>query len=160
MIEEQAQVIAVDDQHIVVTTLVKSTCSGCQQLDSCGSGQVAKAFGQKQVSYQISATTPVNIGDKVLIGLSEQVLLSAAWQVYLWPLIGLFAGSVIGQYLFAQMGFTHELLALITGIFGGYIGFKCAQLKQQHLATDERWHAKLLRVLHRNHTQSENINLS
>ncbi|MDO6427419.1 SoxR reducing system RseC family protein [Thalassotalea sp. 1_MG-2023] len=160
MIEEHAQVIEINGEQAVVQTTVKSTCSGCQQLESCGSGQVAKAFGQKQVSYQINATTPVNIGDNVLIGLSEQVLLSAAWQVYLWPLIGLFVGSITGQYFFALMNFTHELFALFTGILGGYLGFKCAQFKQQRAASDERWHAKLLKVIQHNESSSQRINLS
>ncbi|WP_286234878.1 SoxR reducing system RseC family protein [Thalassotalea sediminis] len=151
MIEEYARVIAVNDDNIVVQTTVKSTCSGCEQLDSCGSGQVAKAFGQKHVNYQLALPTlPVNVGDEVLIGLSEHVLLSAAWQVYLWPLIGLFVASVFGQYTLAAFDVTHELFSLLFGLVGGYIGYKCAQYKQKQVANDARWRAQLLRVGNKN----------
>ena len=44
MIEETARVISVIENQIVVEGLVKSSCSGCQQLESCGSGQIAKSF--------------------------------------------------------------------------------------------------------------------
>ena len=48
MIEEQARVIAIDKNKITVESIVKSSCSGCQQIDSCGSGQIAKAIPHKK----------------------------------------------------------------------------------------------------------------
>lgn len=52
MIEEFATVIDVGskDQHIIrVQSNVKSTCSGCNQLDNCGSGLISKAMPQKKI---------------------------------------------------------------------------------------------------------------
>mgnify|MGYP000194550422 CR=1 FL=1 len=75
MIEEQAQVTDITDGNITVESIVKSTCSGCQQLESCGSGQIAKAFPQKKTTYTVLSELPVEVGDRVIIGLSEKILL-------------------------------------------------------------------------------------
>ena len=147
MIEEQAQVIAIESDFITVEGIVKSTCSGCQQLDSCGSGQIAKAFPHKKTTYLISSDKPVKIGDRVLIGLSEKVLLSAAWQVYMWPLIGLFIGSLLGQFLVEQQIISHELFALLIGILGGGLGFYLARRQQSKLLNMPQWSPILLKII-------------
>jgi len=147
MIEEQAKVIAVESKLITVEGIVKSTCSGCQQLESCGSGQIAKAFPHKKTTYLISSDKPVKVGDRVLIGLSEKVLLSAAWQVYMWPLIGLFIGSLLGQYLVEQQIIAHELIALLIGVLGGGLGFYLARGQQAKLINKPQWSPILLKVM-------------
>ena len=62
MIEEQATVVAINDNNVTVTSDIKSACSGCQQVDNCGSGQVAKAFPQKKTLDELNFNTAVAIG--------------------------------------------------------------------------------------------------
>ena len=141
MIEENARVTAVNgNSNITVISEIKSTCSSCQQVDTCGSGQVAKAFPTKHLALTLSCHLPVAVGDKVVLGLSEKMLLSSAWQVYCWPLLGLFLLSFLGQWLVEQQLFIHEIFAVALGVFGGYLGFLLAKntqnksKKQQALA--------------------------
>lgn len=132
MIEENAVVTAVNsDNQITVRSEIKSTCSSCQQVDSCGSGQVAKAFPQKHLELQLTCHLPVSVGDKVVIGLSDKMLLSSAWQVYCWPLLGLIFSSFLGQWLFEQQILPHEIFAITLGVLGGYTGFALAKKYQQ-----------------------------
>ena len=51
--KERAIVKQVLNGQVVVESLVKSTCSQCQQVDTCGSGQVAKALPHKSLSLAI-----------------------------------------------------------------------------------------------------------
>lgn len=132
MIEENALVTAVtNDNHITVRSEIKSTCSSCQQVDTCGSGQVAKAFPQKHLEFQITCHLPVTVGDKVVLGLSDKMLLSSAWQVYCWPLLGLIFSSFLGQWLLEQQILPHEIFAITFGVLGGYTGFSLAKKHQQ-----------------------------
>jgi sigma-E factor negative regulatory protein RseC len=147
MIEEQAQVTAIEHGNITVESIVKSTCSGCQQLESCGSGQIAKAFPQKKTTYTVCSDFPVKVGDHVTIGLSEKILLSAAWQVYMWPLIGLFMGSFFGQFLLERNFLSHELWALPFAILGGVLGFSLAKRQQSISLNKQEWLPTLLKVL-------------
>ena len=121
MIEENATVVSIhlaanetaDDivsNKITVESAIKSSCSGCKQVDNCGSGQVAKAFPQPKLRLDLYTELPVKIGDIVVIGLSDKHLLLSAWQVYLWPLLGLAIASVLGQWFVENEMFSHELL--------------------------------------------------
>ncbi|GLX79413.1 sigma-E factor regulatory protein RseC [Thalassotalea insulae] len=147
MIEEQAKVIAVEQGYVVVESLIKSSCSGCQQVDNCGSGQIAKAFPQKKVSYKVVTEQAMSPGDTVIIGLSEKLLLSAAWQVYLWPLIGLIAMGLLGQWLVEQLILPHELFAVLLSLAGGYLGFYLARRKQFSLSDSPQWSPSLVKIL-------------
>jgi sigma-E factor negative regulatory protein RseC len=142
MIEENATVVAVHlnaneslDQstknNVTVESQIKSSCSGCKQVDNCGSGQVAKAFPQTTLSLDLETHLPAKVGDTVVIGLSDKHLLMSAWQVYFWPLLGLILASVLGQWLVEQNIFPHELLAITLGLFGGYLGFLLARHQQK-----------------------------
>lgn len=128
MIEETSTVTAVDGKNISVKSELKSGCSGCNQVDNCASGQVAKAIPQLSLSMQVIAHDPVNVGEKVVIGIPEKALLSTAAKVYLFPLFGLILSSGLGQYLIEQAIFTHELYALMLGFSGGFLGYFAAKI--------------------------------
>lgn len=154
MIEESATVVAIAQNNITVTSELKSACSGCKQVDNCGSGQVAKAFPQKQLTLTVKSTLPVKLGDNVILGLNESALLSSAWQVYLWPLIGLILASWLGQWLLNQGGLGHELFAIIFAIVGGYIGFFLAKKGQQKQEQCQKLAPKIVRI------QQQNISIT
>jgi sigma-E factor negative regulatory protein RseC len=142
MIEENASVVSIHlaanetgdglvSNKVTVESEIKSSCSGCKQVDNCGSGQVAKAFPQPKLSLDLYTDLPVKIGDTVVIGLSDKHLLLSAWQVYLWPLIGLAIASFLGQWFVENEIFNHELIAIAFGVFGGYLGFCLARHQQK-----------------------------
>ena len=142
MIEENATVVAIEltaDKNtgltamhkVTVESQIKSSCSGCKQVDNCGSGQVAKAFPQAKLSLELETELAVKVGDTVVLGLSDKHLLLTAWQVYLWPLLGLVIASVFGQWLVENSIFSHELFAIALGVLGGYIGFSLARHQQK-----------------------------
>ena len=132
MIEEAAIVTGVNNHSITIESNVKSTCSSCHQLDTCGSGQVAKAIPQRKLKLTLTSALVLDIGDEVIIGIPEKCMLQTASQVYLWPLLGLIVMSAIGQYLMQVAIFSHELYAVLLGIFGGYAGFRLAKYWQNN----------------------------
>jgi len=147
MIEELAKVTAINNESITVESTVKSSCSGCKQVDNCGSGQIAKAFPQKKLTTNISSSLPVNLGDTVVIGLSEEILLKSAWQVYMWPLIGLIIGAFIGQWFIDNSFFNHEIFAILLAVVLGYLGFYCAKVQQGKIANCPQWAPTILKIM-------------
>ena len=150
MIEELATVVAINQKSITVVCDIKSACSGCKQIDSCGSGQVAKAFPQKQLSINLITELTVKKDDTVVIGLSEQCVLESAWQVYLLPLFFLISFSGLGQWLVEQSIFSHEIYAIVLGMFGGYLGYRLARYLQSSKNKIDKLVPKVLRVLAKN----------
>jgi sigma-E factor negative regulatory protein RseC len=145
MIEEQATVVAIEDNKVTVTSTIKSACGGCQQVDNCGSGQVAKAFPQKKLTLTVQSSMALELGDNVVLGLNESALLQSAWQVYLWPLLGLLVASWFGQWLVIRGIVSHEIFAIILGVIGGYCGFILAKRQQLKSATCAKLAPKILR---------------
>ena len=131
MITELATVSYVGEDYVEVTSEVKSTCSSCQQVDTCGSGQVAKAFPQKQLSLQVSTlnfTETLVMGDQVEIAIPQDQLLKSLWHVYGLPLIFLVVFAGLGQQFIVPH--SHELIAIVFAVFGGYLGFKLAHKQE------------------------------
>ena len=100
--EELATITAIDNEQLTVVSKIKSTCNSCSQVDTCASGQVAKAIPHRSLSFILLKpkslkNQTVNIGDCVVLTLPEADLLQSAWQVYMWPIFGLFSFSALGQ---------------------------------------------------------------
>ena len=150
--EELATVTAIENGKITVVSQIKSTCNSCAQVGTCASGQVAKAIPQKQLSYRLNIPKSlqnqvINLGDCVVLTVPEVAVLSSAWQVYLLPILGLFAFSAWGQWLVQEQVLTHELMALAIGILGGYLGFRLAKKLQNDPIKQQKLQPEILSVL-------------
>jgi sigma-E factor negative regulatory protein RseC len=152
MIKELANVVSIDVGQVTVTSEIKSTCGSCAQIDTCGSGQIAKALPQAQLTltlpYDIKKTgRHLKEGDCVVLALPEKHVLSSAGQVYLLPLLGLITFSAIGQWLLKQQILPHELYALGLGITGGYLGYRLAKFQQKQGKQSENLQPKIIEVI-------------
>jgi len=150
--EELATVTAINAEQITVISKIKSSCNSCSQLDTCASGQVAKAIPHKSLSFtlpkpQSLENQTINVGDCVVLTLPEADLLQSAWQVYMLPVLGLFSFSALGQWLKLEGILPHELMALALGVFGGYVGYRFAKFFQNQPSNRARLQPKILRVL-------------
>jgi len=116
MIEEQGRVIALEPGAVWVETLRKTTCSGCVAKSGCGQGLMDQ-LGVRERRGRIRALSDLQlqVGDSVVVGIREEVLLRGAFLVYLLPLLMLFAAA-LGA---AQLGLG-EPYVIIAGL-GGFI---------------------------------------
>ncbi|MGJ8691950.1 MAG: SoxR reducing system RseC family protein [Thalassotalea sp.] len=153
MIEEKAQVVAIKGDDVIVESLVKSSCSSCHQVDSCGSGQVAKAIPHRKLTLKLASNGTLNIGDTLILGIPENKLLHSAWQVYFLPLFGLILFAFLGQYFSTLWQLEHEIITILGSLIGGYIGFTIAQRLQSNLAVK----ANLTPLILRKHLETINI---
>jgi sigma-E factor negative regulatory protein RseC len=144
--EELAKVEKVENGLISVVSEIKSACSGCQQVDNCGSGQVAKAFPTKKLSLTLQSQLSVNVGDIVVLGIPQGCVLQSAWQVYLYPIAGLITLSGVGQYLVTHQVLPHEIFAIVLGALGGFLGFRLAKSKQNKEENKNKLTPSILRV--------------
>jgi sigma-E factor negative regulatory protein RseC len=152
MIEEVAYVIAIKGHdklgHSIVTleSQTKSSCSSCNQIENCGSGQISKAIPRRKILVDLTTSLPVKVGDALVLGLSEKSLLKVALQVYLWPLLGLILSSALGQWLVQNNILPSEPYAIFIGIIGGYIGYRFAKYRQQDSKQSAALTPKILRI--------------
>lgn len=150
--EELATVTSISKGKVTVVSQVKSTCNSCKQVDTCASGQVAKAIPHKNLSFTLPLPDfldekSINEGDCVVIAVPEGEVLQSAWQVYLLPLLGLFLFSALAQWLVQEGLITHELIALVIGLVGGYFGYLFAKHLQNDPQKRNRLQPKILKAL-------------
>lgn len=146
MVEESGTIVAINDGKILVETQVKSTCSGCQAKDNCGTSVIANAFSNKSDLLEYSCEEPVQVGQKVTLGIAEKTLLSASAMVYMLPLLTLLSSAILLSWLLPLLGLEHELWLVACAFiatFGSFV-WVSAKLKQTHKCD---YQPRLLKIL-------------
>lgn len=100
MIEELAVVVKIDKHQVWVESGQSGACGGCLQQASCTTNAIGSVLKKKSVP--VDCDMSLQIGDKVMVAIDENLLLSASLLLYLLPLIALFAGAGIAEALAAN----------------------------------------------------------
>ncbi len=115
MIEEQGTVIGLAGPYARVRTRRRSACGTCSVQGACGTSLLERYLGRRMVELTAFNQANAVVGDRVLIGISEHDLLSAAVAAYLVPILALLAGALIGD---AVGGLHAEIISLFGAILG------------------------------------------
>lgn len=115
MIEEQGRVTALVDDCARVSAARRSACGQCQVNNACGTSLLDRVFGRQPVELLAHNPVGAQVGDEVIVGLSEAGLLRSAAAAYLIPLLGLIGGAWLGE----QLGGTQAEIATVLGAMSG-----------------------------------------
>jgi sigma-E factor negative regulatory protein RseC len=100
MIEELAVVVKIENHQVWVEAGQNSACGGCQQKASCTTNALGSVLKKKSVP--VDCDIQLKTGDEVMIAIDENLLLRASLLLYLVPLIALFTGAGIADWLLAD----------------------------------------------------------
>ena len=148
MIEERAQVVALNAEGVWVETQRRTACGQCSANKGCGTATLAKVLGNKRSRVRAlnPKATSVAVGDEVIIGIDEQALVRGSLAVYTVPLLSLFVFGLLGQLLGTQLLFgDSEWLSIGLSILGLVLGFAWVRRFTGRIASDERYQPVLLR---------------
>lgn len=124
MIEQQATVIACDDNTVWLEAERQSTCSQCQLKQGCGTGLLANHVGKRFSRIAVNKTIDVTIGQHVKLAIPEESLLHGTFVMYIKPLLLMFLFAAVAQFLNFN-----EMVEIFAGISGLLIGFYWARLR-------------------------------
>ncbi|MCQ4264467.1 transcriptional regulator [Stutzerimonas stutzeri] len=143
MIEEPGRVIALEEGAVWVETRRKSTCSGCSAKSGCGQG-LMDTLGLRERRGLIRALSDLHlqVGDSVIVGIREDVLLRGAVLVYLLPLIMLMAAATVA----AQFS-VHEPIVILAGIGGFFVSWLFVRMRSRSTAGDPNLQPVVLRAM-------------
>lgn len=137
MMEEVARVVASDNQGwLTVEVELKSTCKSCSSSESCGTSAIAQAFSSKTQQFSIQSERRCDAGELLKLGLPESVILKAAALIYLMPLLGLFIGAALGQYLGQLFEFNPNLSAMGFAVLGALLAWTLGKQQAKRLEAD------------------------
>ncbi len=143
MIEEQGRIVAVEPGAVWVETLRKSTCSSCSVKAGCGQSLLDQlgASGRRGFVRALS-NLQLDVGDRVIIGVREDLLVRGSLLVYLLPLLGLFAAAVSAE----QVGLS-EPWVILSALFGFLLACCAVRWRSRITAGDPALQPVVLRAL-------------
>jgi len=124
MIEETAVITQKHHQYVSFEVERTKPCGICGQTRGCGNATWGKLLGHQQSFPQAENLINAKVGDLVVIGIEEKMILNAALWLYAIPLLCLFVGAGLGQLLFKQD--LQVMFASFTGLFFGLFVVKQA----------------------------------
>jgi len=107
MIEELAVVVRIENHQVWVESGQNSACGGCLQKTSCATNAIGGVLKKKSVP--VDSDIQLKTGDRVMVAFDESLLLRASLLLYLTPLIALFTGAGMADWLLADNALYAEL---------------------------------------------------
>jgi sigma-E factor negative regulatory protein RseC len=125
MIEESGVVVSIDGQYARVRIERRTVCGGCAANGACGTSLIERYFGRSSIHVEALNQAQAAVGERVILGISEQGLLSVSFAVYFVPLAGLLGGALAGD---ALVGLAEGGYGDASALLGAALGFALALL--------------------------------
>lgn len=135
MVEQEAKVITVEGDQLVLEAETTSSCQACEVKSGCGTSVLSKWVGRKFTHFQAKNTVDAHVGDQVVVGLSEAALVRGSVSIYLLPLLGMIIAAVIADVLLSQDAIARDLFITLSAFagFGAALGLCRAYLAKERL---------------------------
>ncbi len=146
MIEESGEVVRTQGDSAWVRTLRRTSCGSCSARKGCGTGALAGLFGARAHEVEVLNPIGARIGDEVIVGISETLLVRGSVAVYLLPLLTLMAGALLAEGLAPQLGLAaSDIPAIVGGLAGLAAGFFWLRRHNRRWGRDAACMAVILR---------------
>lgn len=152
MIEENGRVVATDAGYAWVETTRQSACDSCSAKAGCGHSALAK-LGQSAVHMQAICDIDVVVGDQVVVGVPEEIMVKSSLLAYLMPLVTMMVLAMVADSVWQL-----DLLTAAAGLLGLGLGFVLLRWHFHRNQHDERYQPVVLRRLCGSPSQ-ESLNL-
>ncbi|MAR92136.1 MAG: SoxR reducing system RseC family protein [Pseudomonadota bacterium] len=141
MIEENGRVVAVNPGLAWVETTRHSACDSCSAKSGCGHSALAK-LGQNAVHLEARCDIEVTVGDQVVVGVPEEIMLKSSLLAYLMPLVAMLIAVLAADSLWQQ-----DLITALAGLLGLGAGFVVLRWHFHRNRHDQRYQPVVLRRL-------------
>lgn len=143
MIEQQGQVISVTRETVAVRLGGDSACSACNAGKGCGAGIFGRLLNRKPVVLDLPNGLGSPVGQAVVVGLPESLLLRLVLRLYLVPLLTGLAGAVLGHYIGVRNGAGDAMVdgaALLGAILAGAVALAWNRKREDEFPTGNAVH--------------------
>ena len=122
MIEEQAQVIELDGDKLILQAQTQSACGSCSANKGCGTSLLSKVIGRKFTSFQAQNNVNAVVGDTVIVGIPEDALLKGSLVMYAIPVMGMLIFAVLADFALGASVGSRDLMIAASAIMGLVFG--------------------------------------
>lgn len=147
MIEETAQVVELKGSQLVLQAQTKSSCGSCAASKGCGTSVLSKVVGRKFTRFLAENSIDAEIGDTVVVGISEDALLKGSLVMYIIPVMGMLVIALVANQLLGATVEYRDLLLAASGGFGFLAGALVSKWYFQRQASVQRFRPVVLRKI-------------
>jgi sigma-E factor negative regulatory protein RseC len=123
-----------------VRTLPSEACAGCP---SCGTCNAQREDTEVEVLNEVGA----KIGDRILIDIKTSAFLKATFLLYVFPIIGLLAGSLLGVQAAEYYGYDSSACSALIGFAAFFLTVAVVRVKGNRMGQDKAYRPRIVRIL-------------
>ena len=142
MLEEDAKVVEIRGDSVVVETSRQAACGGCDARTACGTGLLSHLFKARNKRFVVKNALNLEVGNEVVIGVSESGLLRGAFLVYILPLLGMFLFAMLSDVILAPAS---EAMKLVAGAVGFLLILSWVRARHKRATADPRFQPVIMR---------------
>ena len=124
MIEEQAIVIKASKESVTLEVVRSKPCGLCGQVRGCGNSIWGKIFSHQSGHIETRNNLNAKLGDIVILGIDETLMLKSSLMLYGVPLLLMFLGMVIANSFAKEMTELYTLVGAVLGLSLGVLMIK------------------------------------
>lgn len=106
------------DDHVMLEIERRTACGLCGQKRGCGNATWGSLLGHDSHEFPAENAINANVGDSVIVGIDENVVLSSAFYLYVVPLCTMLLATVLADTLL-----DNELYVILSAALGLLLGF-------------------------------------
>lgn len=145
MATEEGIVCRIDATTAWITTTRSSACETCASKGSCGT-----LGGGREMEVQAFNTAGAQVGDRVVISVETASLFKLAFLLYIFPILAMFAGALLGHTAAPFLNFEATHLSVVCAFLFFLLTFVLIRFSGNRLARKDAYRPKVVRILKRN----------
>ncbi len=122
MIEEQAQVIEIKGDQLLLQAQTQSACGSCSVSKGCGTSLLAKVVGRRFTQFVAENNINAKVGDTVIVGIAENALLKGSVMIYILPVVFMLVFALLVDYYLETVIAYRDLIVAACSVMGLVFG--------------------------------------
>jgi sigma-E factor negative regulatory protein RseC len=142
MATEQGIVIKADTRSALVKTIKSGNCAGCSARGSCHT-----MGGDDVMEVKAINEAGAKVGDRIVLSLKTSSLLKASFLLYVFPILLLIVGAVVGQEMAPKFDFSPSGFSAVMGFAFFFAALLIIKIKANKLARKNEYRPKIVKIL-------------
>jgi sigma-E factor negative regulatory protein RseC len=127
------------------TAWVKTTrSSACESCSSKGACHVDG--GGKEMEVEAINTADARVGDRIVLNIKTASLLKATFLLYVFPILAMIAGAVLGQTVAVMKGSDPSGLSALFGFLFFVLAFIIIRVAGRRLSTNASYKPEIIKI--------------
>jgi len=138
---EEGIVIRLDAKNAWVKTKKTGACESCSSKKAC-----SVMGGGDEMEVEVINAAGASIGDQVIISFETSSLLKATFLLYVFPILCMFAGALIGQEIAPVLQIGVSASSAISGFLFFLVSIVFIKLKANKMGRQDQYRPRIIRI--------------